>query len=223
MVRLFDIVISAMVLILLSPVFLILAAIIATTSPGGVFYRSERIGKSGEAFKLIKFRSMVAEADRLGTINVAGNDTRVTKIGRFLRTTKLDELPQFINVLRGQMMLVGPRPDLKYYTDMYEEKERLILNMKPGMTDWGSLANFEQYEGFAQAEDADGYFIKYVRPLKVVLQLYYAENRSLYMDVQILILTLMRCLNLPCILPKEVSIIVNNHQKKVGKSDGRSS
>ena len=189
MKRLFDIVVSFIGLVCLSPVLLVLALFIVCDSKGGVFFRGVRVGQHGKDFRIFKFRSMKPDSEGKGKWNVGDDDDRITQVGHFLRKSKLDELPQLINVLIGNMSFVGPRPELRYYIDMYTEKEMPILDLKPGITDWASIANIEQFKGFTQAEDADDYYLKYVRPIKLQLQLYYRYHHSFFNDIRCILWT----------------------------------
>ena len=173
MKRAFDIVASLLGLIVLSPVMLVLALMIVLDSRGGVFFRGERVGRHGKTFRIFKFRSMRPDSEGNGKWNVGEQDERITRVGHFLRKSKLDELPQLLNVLKGDMSFVGPRPELRFYVDMYTEDEMPILDLKPGITDWASMANFEQFKGFTASEDPDEFYLEQVRPLKLRLQLYY--------------------------------------------------
>lgn len=209
MKRIFDFVISLVALIILSPIFIILSIIIITTSKGGVFFRGERVGKNGKIFKIFKFRSMIKDSEGKGKWNVGNNDPRVTKIGVFLRKTKLDELPQLINVIKGEMSLVGPRPELKYYIDKYTDEEMPILDMRPGITDWASMVNIAQFEVFTKAEDPDLAYEKYIRPIKLKLQIYYRFNNSFLGDIQILIWTVFKVVTRTKKLPKKIELLLN--------------
>ena len=144
--RVFDIFFSIFALLIFLPFGMLLALIITFESRGGVFYRQERIGQFSKPFKLLKFRSMRTGADKNGLLTVGMNDSRITKSGLFIRKYKLDEMPQFINVLMGAMSIVGPRPEVKKYVDLYTEEQRQILNMKPGITDYASLEYFKENE-----------------------------------------------------------------------------
>lgn len=215
MKRLFDIVVSLIGLIVLSPFFLILALIIVIDSPGGVFFRGVRVGQHGKDFRIFKFRSMKPDCEGKGKWNVGDNDDRITKIGHFLRKSKLDELPQLINVLIGDMSLVGPRPELRVYIDMYTECEMPILDLKPGITDWASITNFEQFKGFTQATDPDEYYLKYVRPLKLELQLYYRYHYSFKDDVRCIFWTAYKVLTRSEKLPEEIQKIVDEKTSEI--------
>ncbi len=191
--RLFDIVFSLFGLILVSPLLLVIAVLIKRESPGPVFYRGERIGKSGKPFRIFKFRTMVANAENLGGPSTAGDDPRLTKIGNFLKKYQLDELPQLINVVAGDMSLVGPRPEVKMYVDMMTNEERnTILSIKPGMTDLASLWNFHENEVLKGSADPEKTYMEKIRPTKIKLQLEYVKNRSFLLDLKIIIKTVLK-------------------------------
>ena len=189
MKRLFD-VISAMIgLAVLSPILSIIGLLIKLEDDGPVFYRGERVGRGGKMFKIYKFRTLVIDAERLGGSSTADDDPRITKIGRRLRKYKLDELPQLINVLKGEMSIVGPRPEIKYYTDLYTEEERAILSVRPGITDWASIWNSDEGAILAGSEDPDRAYMEQIRPEKVRLQLKYVRERSFMNDLKIILQT----------------------------------
>lgn len=213
MKRTFDVIVSILGLILLLPLFVILAMIITVTSPGGVFFRGVRVGKNGRPFRIFKFRSMVKDAEGKGKWNVSMNDSRVTPIGNFLRNTKLDELPQLINVLLGDMSIVGPRPELQHYVDMYTENEKTILDLKPGITDWASITNFDQFEVFTRASDPDKAYLENIRPLKIRLQLHYRNNNSFMADIRIILWTVYRLIARTSKLPEEIGHIVREYKR----------
>ena len=215
MKRLFDILASGFGLILLSPVFLIMSIVITVDSPGGVFFRGPRVGKNGKVFRIFKFRSMVKDCEGKGKWNVGDNDNRITKTGHFLRKTKLDEIPQLINVFLGNMSFVGPRPELQVYVDMYTDEEKKILDLKPGITDYASMVNIAQFETFTKAVDPDEAYLKYIRPLKIKLQLYYREHHSFFGDIRIIFWTIYKVLTHSDKLPKEINSIVEEHKKYV--------
>ncbi len=212
MKRAIDIVVSGIGLVILSPVCLILAICIVADSPGGVFFRGPRVGKNGKIFYIYKFRSMVKDAEGHGKWNVGDNDTRITRMGHFLRKSKLDEIPQLINVFKGDMSLVGYRPELKYYVDMYTEREKPILDLKPGITDWASITNFDQFVGFTKANDPDEYYLEVVRPLKLELQLYYRYHHNLLDDFRCIVWTGYKVLTRSSRLPKEIQKIVDEYR-----------
>ena len=215
MKRLIDIAVSLTGLIVLSPVFLILALLIVLDSPGGVFFRGVRVGQHGKDFRIFKFRSMKPDCEGKGKWNVGDNDDRITRVGHFLRKSKLDELPQLINVLIGDMSLVGPRPELRVYIDMYTEREMPILDLKPGITDWASITNFEQFKGFTEAADPDVYYLQYVRPVKLELQLYYRYHHSLLDDFRCILWTADKMLSRSEKLPAEIQKIVDKKKNEM--------
>lgn len=215
MKRLFDIVVSGIGLILLSWLFLILAIAIKIDSPGGVFFRGPRVGQNGKTFRIFKFRSMIPDCEGKGKWNVGDDDDRITRMGHFLRKTKLDEIPQLINVFIGNMSFVGPRPELQVYVDMYTDEEKPILDLKPGITDYASMANIAQFEVFTKAEDSDEAYIKYVRPLKLKLQLYYRYHHSFFGDIRIIFWTVYKVIFKSDKLPKEIVPIVEEHERNI--------
>lgn len=216
--RFFDILFSIVGLLLFSPIFLLFTILIPVTSKGGPFYISKRIGKNKKEIRLIKFRSMRVNSDKQGSLSVGDNDTRITKVGHFLRKSHIDEIPQFINVLFGQMSLVGPRPDLKYYTDMISENENRIFSVRPGMTDWASITNFQQYDAFSKAISPDDFYLKNIRPLKIRLQLYYIDNNNIFSDLQCLLWTFWKVLSRTKKLPHKIQVIVDEENKKMEAS-----
>lgn len=220
MKRIFDLVLSLLGLIVLSPVFLILSILIVKDSPGGVFFRGERVGQHGRIFKIYKFRSMKPDCEGKGKWNVGDNDDRITKIGHFLRKSKLDEIPQLINVVKGDMSLVGYRPELKYYVDMYTQKEMPILDLKPGITDWASMTNFEQFKGFTEAEDPDAFYLEKVRPLKLRLQLYYRYHHGFFSDIYCILYTVYKVVTHSQKLPKDVQKIVDEYVREQKEKAG---
>ena len=211
MKRAFDIVASLLGLIVLSPVMLVLALMIVLDSRGGVFFRGERVGRHGKTFRIFKFRSMRPDSEGNGKWNVGEQDERITRVGHFLRKSKLDELPQLLNVLKGDMSFVGPRPELRFYVDMYTEDEMPILDLKPGITDWASMANFEQFKGFTASEDPDEFYLEQVRPLKLRLQLYYRYNHGFWSDFVCIWWTIFKVLTHSQKLPKDVQQIVDDY------------
>ena len=218
MKRLFDIVASLVGLIVLSPVFLIVSIMIVLDSKGGVFFRGERVGRHNKTFRIFKFRSMVPDCEGKGKWNVGDKDDRITRVGHFLRKSKLDELPQLINVLRGEMSFVGYRPELRYYIDMYTETEMPILDLKPGITDWASMANFEQFKGFTASEDPDVFYLEQVRPLKLRLQLYYRYHHGFWSDLGCIFWTIFKVLTHSQKLPKDVQKIVDDYKAEKEQS-----
>lgn len=211
MKRTFDLIVSFFALLLFSPLFVLISVVILLTSNGPIFYFSKRVGQNSKVFKLIKFRSMLVNSDNKGSLNVSLNDSRITSFGKFLRFSKLDELPQLINVLIGQMSLVGPRPDIKFYTNMLNETEKKILNLKPGITDWASLVNAFQYREFKNSNDPDKFFLENIRPIKIKLQLYYLLNQSFLHDLEILFWTFIIIFLRVNKVPKKISNLINSN------------
>jgi lipopolysaccharide/colanic/teichoic acid biosynthesis glycosyltransferase len=191
--RIFDFLVSLFGLIIFSPLFLIIAILIKLDSEGPVFYRGERIGKDGKPFRIFKFRTMVKDAEKMGGPSTSADDPRLTKIGKFLRKYKLDELPQLINVLKGEMSLVGPRPEVKMYVDMLKPEEKeIILSVKPGMTDLASLWDFHEEEVLKGSEDPEKTYLEKIRPRKIQLQIEYVKNRSFLLDLKIILKTILK-------------------------------
>jgi len=192
--RLFDIFFSFLGLILVLPLFLVIAFLIKRESPEGpVFYRGVRVGKDGKPFRMFKFRTMVPDAEKLGGPSTAGDDPRLLKIGHFLKKYQLDELPQLINVLKGEMSLVGPRPEVKMYVDMMTEEEKnIILSVKPGMTDLASLWNFHEGEILRGSPDPEKTYQEKIWPEKKRLQIKYIKERSFWLDLKIILKTILK-------------------------------
>lgn len=189
--RLFDIIFSFLGLIILSPLLIVIAVLIKAGSSGPVFFRGERIGKSAKPFRIYKFRTMVNNADKLGGPSTASDDPRLTKIGIFLKKYQLDELPQLINVLKGEMSLVGPRPEVKVYVDMMTDKEKKdILSVKPGMTDFASVWNFHEGEVLKGSSDPEKAYMEKIRPEKIRLQVKYINEMSFITDIKIIFQTI---------------------------------
>ncbi|MDC2223414.1 sugar transferase [Bacteroides thetaiotaomicron] len=183
MKRLFDIVASGLGLLCLSPLFLILAVWIKCDTPGPVFYRQTRVGRYNRDFRLYKFRSMRIGADRQGLITVGGHDTRITRSGYFIRKYKLDEFPQLINVFIGDMSLVGPRPEVRKYVDLYTQEQMHVLDVRPGITDLASIRYRNENELLAQAANPDRYYIETIMPDKLRINLEYVANHSFWSDI----------------------------------------
>ncbi len=192
--RSFDFLVSLFALLILSPILIGVALIIKLGSAGPVFYRGVRIGLCGTPFRIYKFRTMVTDAEKLGGSATAEDDPRITPIGRFLRRHKLDELPQFLNVLAGDMSLVGPRPEVKKYVDMYSNEELAILNLRPGITDWASIWNSNEAAVLEGSKDPEKTYEELIRPTKLALQLFYARNHSIEADFKILFHTFCKLL-----------------------------
>lgn len=190
MKRCFDILASGCGLLVLSPLFLILALWIPLDSPGPVFYRQTRVGRGGRDFRIFKFRTMRVGADKGSLVTIGGRDPRVTRAGDFLRRLKLDELPQLINVLVGDMSLVGPRPEVRKYVDLYTPEQLHVLDVRPGMTDAASIKYHNESELLGQAEDPEDYYIHVVMPDKLAINLDYVRNHSLWGDIKLILKTI---------------------------------
>jgi lipopolysaccharide/colanic/teichoic acid biosynthesis glycosyltransferase len=188
--RLFDIVLSFIGLVVFLPLIITIMALIRKEDGGPVFYRGIRIGRYGKLFKIFKFRTMVVNAEKLGGPSTADDDPRITKTGKFLRKYKLDELPQLINVLKGEMSFVGPRPEVQHYVDMFTEEEKAILSVRPGITDWASLWNPDEGAVLAGSQDPEKTYMEKIRPQKLKLQLKYVREPSFWNDLKIILLTL---------------------------------
>ena len=194
MIRFFDIVFSGIGLLLLSPLFLVLYVLIRLESKGGGFYSQERTGKDGRPFRLYKFRSMRQDADKAGLITVGGRDPRITRMGYFIRKYKLDELPQLWNVFIGDMSLVGPRPEVKKYTDLYTDEQRRVLSVRPGITDWASIEYVDENEILGQAEDPDKAYVEKIMPDKIHYNMRWINHQGVGEYFKIIFTTFLRIL-----------------------------
>ena len=179
MIRFFDLIFSIMGLVILSPLFIVLYLLIRIESKGGGFYSQERIGKNGKPFKLFKFRSMRIGSDKKGLITIGEKDNRITKTGFILRKYKLDELPQLWNVFIGDMSLVGPRPEVKKYTDLYTEEQKQVLQVKPGITDWASIKYVDENKILGESKDPDDAYVNLIMPNKIKLNMVYIQHQTL--------------------------------------------
>ena len=188
--RCFDIVLASIGLILFTPLFLYIALRIYKEDKGSIFYRGERVGLRGKPFRIYKFRTMVVNAEKVGPSSTSDDDPRITKIGRFLRKYKLDELPQLINVLKGEMSFVGPRPEVPSEVATYNEEERKILSVRPGITDWASLTYHNEGEILKGAEDPHQAYREKIRPGKIKLAIKYVDKQSFFIDLRIIMDTL---------------------------------
>lgn len=189
MIRLCDILFSFIGLLFLSPLFLIVALWIVIDNPGPVFYRQQRVGKGNKDFGLLKFRSMRVGADKMGQITVGEHDPRITRAGYYIRKYKLDELPQLWNVLIGDMSLVGPRPEVRKYVDTYTPEQRIVLSVRPGITDYASIEYIDENRLLAQAKDPDKTYIEQIIPAKIALNMRYINHQTLGEYFKIILLT----------------------------------
>ena len=190
MKRIIDIFASAFMLILLFPFGLVIALLIACDSRGGVFYRQSRVGRYNRDFTLYKFRTMRTDADRLGLLTVGARDHRVTRVGYYLRKYKIDELPQLLNILSGDMSFVGPRPEVRKYVDLYNNEQKKVLSVRPGLTDYASIAYINENEILEKANDKEQTYINEIMPEKIKLNMKFIQNPSLYQYFKIIFLTI---------------------------------
>jgi lipopolysaccharide/colanic/teichoic acid biosynthesis glycosyltransferase len=187
--RSLDLALSALGLVLASPLLLMTAVLVKVTSSGPVFYRHHRVGLNGLTFDVLKFRTMVRDADKAGPAITSATDGRITPVGRWLRRCKLDELPQLLNVLKGEMSFVGPRPEVPHYVESYSPLQRRVLSVRPGITDPASIAYRHEEEMLADSDDLERYYREVVLPDKLNLNLAYLERISLLYDISLLLRT----------------------------------
>ena len=190
--RLVDILGASLGLVLFSPLFLILAALITLDSSGPVLFRQERVGRGFIPFHIYKFRTMAVGRANEGLCITSRNDPRVTRVGRWLRATKLDELPQLLNVLIGDMSLVGPRPEVRHYVELFRSEYERLLSIRPGMTDLASLKYRDEGDVLAQAEDPEAEYVTRILPDKIELGNLYLQRASLLFDLSLILNTLLR-------------------------------
>lgn len=190
MIRFLDFIFSLLGIILLFPVFLVLYFAVRLESKGGVFYKQLRVGRGGTDFYVYKFRSMRIGADKQGLITVGGRDPRITQVGYFIRKYKLDELPQLFNVLKGDMSLVGPRPEVRKYVELYTDEQRKILSVRPGITDYASIEYVDENTILGQADDADKAYVERILPDKIQYNMKYINHRSVKEYFKIIFLTI---------------------------------
>lgn len=192
--RIFDIIFSFLGILILFPAFLIISIIIICDSRGGIFYKQVRVGKNGKDFYLLKFRTMRTGADKKGLLTVGGRDPRVTTAGYYLRKYKIDELPQLFNVLLGDMSLVGPRPEVRKYVEMYSENQLKVLSVKPGITDYASIEYSDENELLAKSENPEQTYISEIMPAKLALNMKYIREKNLKTDLKIIFNTVLKIL-----------------------------
>lgn len=196
---------SFIAVLILAPLMILITFLIKVGSPGPIFYRGERVGKDGKIFRIFKFRSMVLDAERRGGFSTAIDDPRLTSLGRFIRKHKLDELPQFFNVLAGDMSLVGPRPQVAFYTDKYQGDEKLILSVKPGITDLASLY-YADMDAVLGSGNVDARYLTEIEPVKNQLRLKYIREQSFLLDMRILIETGFKLIGLENVTKLNISL-----------------
>ena len=189
MKRLFDILLSGIGLLIISPLFLIVAIWIKLDSPGPIFYRQVRVGRYNKDFRIFKFRSMRIGSDKGSLVTIGGRDPRITRSGYFIRKFKIDELPQLINVLVGDMSLVGPRPEVRHYVNYWTEEQMHVLDVRPGITDPASIKFRNENELLAQTEDPEKYYIEVIMQEKIKLYLDYVKKNSLCYDIKLIFQT----------------------------------
>ena len=194
MKRAFDFLFSLFILTLFFPIGLIISVLILFGSPGGIFYRQERVGKNGIPFKLYKFRSMRVNAEASGKLTVGMKDPRITSVGVFIRKYKLDEFPQFINVLKGDMSIVGPRPEVHEFVALYSDTQKKVLEVKPGITDYASIEYFNENELLASSDNPKRTYVEKIMPDKLELNQKYLANPTLAHDLKIIFMTMRRVL-----------------------------
>ena len=192
--RIFDLICSTLGLIVLSPVLIVIVIKIKIGSDGPVFFKQIRVGEKSEEFEILKFRTMVVDAEKLGKQITVGNDNRITKIGAFLRKYKLDELPQLINVFKGDMSLVGPRPEVPTYVRLYNEEQRKVLDVKPGITDLASIRYRDENDLLGGVENPEEFYINTIMPDKLALNLEYINRNNMFLDIYIILKTIIKCI-----------------------------
>ncbi|GAA0076888.1 sugar transferase [Clostridium sp. CTA-5] len=192
--RIFDFICSSLGLIILSPLFLIIVFRIKSGSDGPVFFKQIRVGEDGKEFEILKFRTMVVDAEKLGKQITVGKDNRITKVGAFLRKYKLDELPQLINVFKGEMSLVGPRPEVPRYVKLYNQDQRQVFEVKPGITDLASIRYKDENELLGKAENPEEFYINTIMPDKLALNLEYIKKSNIFFDIYIILKTILKCI-----------------------------
>ena len=192
LIRLLDIVLSLLGLLFLLPIFLILAVWIKFDSQGSIFFRQIRVGKDGKDFRIYKFRTMIVSAEKMGIITIGERDPRITNSGYFLRKYKLDELPQLINVLKGEMSFVGPRPEVRKYVEMYNQEQLKILTVKPGITDYASIEYINEDEILGKSSDPEKTYIEEIMPQKIKYNMKYINNKTVIEYFKIIFLTIIK-------------------------------
>lgn len=188
--RVFDVLFSVAGLLFLLPVFLIVIVLLKVDSKGSIFYKQIRVGLNQKNFELIKFRTMYANSDKAGLLTIGDHDSRITRVGCWLRKYKIDELPQLINILKGEMSFVGPRPEVLKYVMLYDAFQKKVLTVKPGITDWASIQYIDENQLLANADDPESFYINTIIPSKITQNLKYIEHHNLWVDLKIISYTL---------------------------------
>ena len=188
--RIFDIISSLVVLTMGLPFFILIAFLIGIDSKGGVFFIQQRVGKNNRDFGLFKFRTMRSNSEKAGQITVGGKDPRITKIGYFLRKFKLDEFPQLLNVIQGDMSIIGPRPEVRRYVDMYSKEQLKVLSVRPGLSDFASIEYINENELLGQSDNPEKTYIEEIMPAKLQLNLKYIEQKSFGTDIKLIFKTI---------------------------------
>ena len=192
--RIFDFLVSLVGIIILLPVFIIVSIAIKIDSKGNILFLQKRVGRYGKEFNIYKFRTMVTDAEKLGKQITVGNDNRITKVGAFLRKTKIDELPQLFNVLKGDMSLVGPRPEVPKYVSLYTEEQRKVLDIRPGITDMASLRYRDENEILGKVDNPEEYYINIIMKDKLSLNLEYIQKSNVFFDIFLIVKTIIKCI-----------------------------
>lgn len=192
--RIFDFVVSLIGVIILSPILLIVAIAIKIDSKGDILFLQKRVGRKGKPFYIYKFRTMVTDAEKLGKQITVGKDNRITKVGAFLRKYKIDELPQLLNVVKGDMSLVGPRPEVPRYVELYTKEERKVLDIRPGITDLASLRYKDENDILGKVENPEEYYINVIMKDKLKLNLEYIEKSNIVFDISLIFKTIIKCI-----------------------------
>lgn len=195
MTRFFDVIFSLVGIIILLPFFFIIYLLIAIESKGGGFYRQIRVGKNGRDFNLLKFRSMRVGSDKKGLITVGEKDSRMTNMGIFIRRYKIDELPQLFNVLKGDMSIVGPRPELRHFVELYTIEQLKVLSVRPGITDYASIEYVDENKILGSAANPEKVYVEQIMPHKIQLNMKYIQNQNLKEYFKVIFLTIFQIFN----------------------------
>jgi len=187
--RLFDILSSLVGLVILCPILFIISLVVVSTSRGGVFYTQIRVGKNSKEFKLLKFRTMKPDSDKSGQLTIGDNDSRITGVGTLLRKFKLDEIPQLLNVIKGEMSIVGPRPEVPKYVNLYSKEQLKVLSVRPGLTDLASIEFINENEILGNSENPEKEYVEVIMPTKLELNIQYIENQSFLGDIKLIFRT----------------------------------